>query len=113
MKYITTADTNSQELVTIAGEILALLQAGLKPTIREVLESVLDTPEKLRAYHFSDGRKSRDVEESSGISYSSVTNLWKTWFGHGLGKMVSARGGRRFVRTLSLDEFGLELPNPQ
>ncbi|MBE0525798.1 MAG: hypothetical protein IH631_02580, partial [Candidatus Thorarchaeota archaeon] len=54
-----------------------------------------------------------DVEDESGISYSTITKLWKEWFGFGLGRMISAQGGERFVRTLDLKEFGFEVPKLQ
>lgn len=101
----------SLELFSLVEEIVILLRAGLKPTIRGVIEKLLDTPEKKRAYHFSDGRKSKDVETESGIGYSTITKLWKEWFGFGLGRMTSAKGGERFIRTLDLKEFGFEVPN--
>ena len=102
---------DEKELNKLIEEIVILLRAGLKPTIRGVIEKILDTPEKKRAYQSSDGRKSKDVEDESGISYSKITKLWKEWYGFGLGYMVSAQGGERFVRTLDLKEYGFEVPD--
>ena len=74
------------------------------------MESVLDSEEKRRAFHYSDDRGSQEVGSLSGTSFTVVTEWWKEWYRNGLGHMKNVRGGKRFVRDISLEDVGILLP---
>ncbi len=91
-------------------EILKWVRLQGMQTARVILEECLKKdPEKL-AYHFSDGRDSREVGRLAGISHMTVINYWKKWAALGIVEPVRARGGERYRRLFSLEDFGIAAP---
>ncbi|MHA1908170.1 MAG: hypothetical protein ACXAAQ_15180 [Candidatus Thorarchaeota archaeon] len=101
---------NDKEIVQLLKKTLVLLRAAYIPEIRSRMESLLDTDAKKIAYHNSDDKSSQEVEKLSGIKYVQVTELWREWFQNGLGYMKSVKGGKRFIRDISLEDVGIPLP---
>lgn len=94
----------------ILEEILFLLRLALRPQIKKYLESVFPSKNERIAFQNSDGRTSRKIADTCGLGKTKVGSLWKEWFKQGLGEMADTKGGgSRFVRSISLDDFGLEL----
>ena len=76
-------------------EILILLRLALRPQIQSFLEKILPSNDERVAFQNSDVRTS---------------NLWKDWHKQGLGDIIDTKGGgSRFVRSISLDDFGIEV----
>ncbi len=103
------------EDVLLLREILKWVRfAGMKE-VKSTLETFLDTPEKRLAYQLSDGEHTREqVQALSGIKGGqTMTDLWLSWTNNGLGDRIEIRkGSRRFRRSFSLDDFGINYPHP-
>ena len=110
MEVIEISDEKIQRVIELLENTTRLLRAAFLPQIRERMELVLDSEEKRRAFHYSDDRGSKDVGSLSGISFPMVTEWWKEWHRNGLGHMKNVRGGKRFVRDISLEDVGIPLP---
>ncbi len=104
------SEDSIQRVIELLEKIDGVLRAAFMPQIRERMESVLDSEEKRKAFHYSDDRGSQEVGNLSGTSYTAVTEWWKEWHRSGLGHMKNVRGGKRFVRDISLEDVGIPLP---
>lgn len=109
--------THSDEVQTKLSELEKTVQEMLKwvrlqgmQTARVILADCLKKDAEKRAYHFSDGRESREVGRLAGISHMTVTNYWKKWAALGIVEPVRARGGERYRRVFSLEDFGMTVP---
>lgn len=78
--------------------------------VKEILLETLSTPEDKMAYHYSDGRSSREVAQHVPMSHATVTNLWKKWARIGIVEPMQVQRGTLHKRIFSLDEFGIEIP---
>jgi len=107
------AEENEQ--TNILREILKWTRFAGTRQVKEVLESVLNTPEKKLAYQLSDGSQgSREVAKLSGVGgHPKVLDLWKDWRKQGLGDTVGVQRGDRFKRAFDLNDFGIEYPTMQ
>lgn len=104
------SEDSIQRVIELLEKIDGVLRAAFMPQIRERMESVLDSEEKRRAFYYSDDRSSQEVGSLSGASHTVVTEWWKEWHCNGLGHMKNVRGGKRFVRDISLEDVGIPLP---
>jgi hypothetical protein len=77
--------------------------------IKEVLLDVLRTDGEKLAYHYSDGRSSREVAKLAGLSHTTIVDYWKKWATLGLMESINVRGGTRYKRVFSLSDFGIEI----
>ena len=105
-------NNQNADILSVLHRIEAMIRPICVEKVRGILNRVLDTPQKVRAYHYSDNRPSQVVESESGISYVQITELWKQWYAYGLGDMISVQGGRRFVRSINLEDVGVSIPSP-
>jgi len=76
---------------------------------REVLTQTMQHDSEKLAYHYSDGRASREIAKLSGLSDFTIRSYWKKWNSMGL-VFPSTKFKGRYERAFSLDEFGIELP---
>ena len=83
------------------------------PSVKKLLEDMLPSDEEKIAYHYSDGRGSQEVSKFAGVSFGTITRWWKTWMRAGIAEPVGARGGERARRIFSLEDFGIEVPEPE
>lgn len=98
--------------------MIELLEGMLKwmkvtsiPHVKNLLLEILPSDEEKRAYHYSDGRGSREVAEFAGVGHTAVARWWKTWVRAGIAKTVKARRGKRAKRIFSLEDFGIQAPS--
>jgi hypothetical protein len=102
--------SKESRLEKLMEEAIILLRIFTKPEIASRLNSALNTDELKLAFHHSDGKTTKDIEELTGIKKDRMTNLWKQWTSLGFGEMISVKGGNRFVRSISLEDFGISIP---
>lgn len=87
-----------------------MLRLALRPQIQSFLEKILPSNDERVAFQNSDGRTSREVADTCGFGKDKIRNLWKDWHKQGLGDIIDTKGGgSRFVRSISLDDFGIEV----
>lgn len=92
-------------------EMLKWIKVTSIPQVKKLLSEILPSDKEKIAFHYSDGRDSREVAKFAGISHVAVTRWWKTWMRDGIAEPVSAKRGERARRIFSLEDFGIEVPN--
>ena len=110
---ISKKESNKEPIEDMVCEILGImrfLKLAFTPQIASFIEGIFKSDDEKIAFEHSDGRTTSELEKVSGIKKDKMTSLWKKWFSLGLGTMVSAKGGTRFVKSLSLKELGIEIP---
>ena len=96
-------------------EILKEILKWQKLQGREILKqrigdkNLFEDEKDVLAYHYSDGRSSRDVEKATGVNYKMVQSLWKKWLAAGIAEPTDKYCGGRCKRIFDLSELGLEL----
>jgi hypothetical protein len=104
---------SNDEQIGVLREILKWTRfAGMKE-LKSLLASVLDDPQKLLAYHLSDGTVGTvEIGKATGIkSTATITRYWQTWQQLGLGDSISVKGGDRFKRAFDLEGLGIRVPS--
>jgi len=82
------------------------------PTIKQTLETVLDSDEKRLVYHLTDGQRSvREIEKLTRVNVRQISEWGQEWERIGVAEpsRVSSVRGRR-QRAFDLADFGLEIP---
>lgn len=78
--------------------------------VKDVLKDTLKKKKHKLAYHYSDGRSTREVSEKLDVSHVTISNWWKKWAKIGIVESVAARRGTRYQKIFPLEEFGIEVP---
>jgi len=102
--------TEEKELLR---EILKWIKFEGMQRVKGVLTDVLQKDIERIIYQFSDGRGSSDIAKLAGVSHQTVVNYWKRWSTLGIVEAERARGGTRYRRVFSLEDFGIEVPRPR
>ncbi len=101
---------SENETNIILRELLKWTKVTSIPTVKGLLESTLTTSEQKKAYEASTGRNVREVADIARTSKSSVAMWWDQWIKLGLAEVKPAKGGKRAVRSFSLEDFGIKVP---
>ncbi|MCP8309409.1 MAG: helix-turn-helix domain-containing protein [archaeon] len=100
-----------EKMVKLLEEILKWIRFSGMQQVKSVLLSLLDSETKRIIYHLSDGEKSSgDIGKMSGVSDQTVRNYWRDWFTKGIVEPKSVKGGTRYKKVFSLEDFGIEVP---
>ena len=99
-------------IIELLEEMLKWIKVTSIPQVKKLLLEILPSDEEKRAYHHSDGRKSREVAKFARVGHVAVAKWWKTWIRAGIAKSVSVKRGKRARRIFSLEDFGIEVLSP-
>jgi len=103
-------DDKLDKIIKTLEEMLKWVKVAYFPHVKKLLLDNLSSDEEKVAYHYSDGRTSREISKLVGVSHKTVTRWWKDWVTAGLAETISVKGGgERAKRTFSLEEFGIEI----
>lgn len=101
-------------MIELFEEMLRWIKVASIPQVKKLLLDILPSDREKIAYHFSDGRRgSQEVAKFVDVNYVTVTIWWKKWARAGIAEMVSVKGGQRAKRSFSLEDFGIEVPEPR
>jgi len=99
------------KMIELLEELVKWTKVASIPKVKELLLSILKSPEEMIAYQISDGEKtSREVADVANVSQSSIAKWWKDWIRAGIAESASVQRGERAKRIFSLDDFGIEVP---
>jgi transposase-like protein len=98
-------------IIELLGEMLKWIKVTNIPHVKTLLSEILPSDKEKIAYHYSDGRSSREVAKLAGVKFSTVAKWWKTWSKAGIAELIGAKRGKRAKRIFSLEEFGIEVPS--
>ena len=104
---------SQEKVVELLIEILKWIKITSFPQVKRLLLEILPSDEEKVAFHYSDGRSSQQVADLAGVSYVTVTKWWKIWYKACIAEAINVRGGDRAKRIFSLEDFGIEVPQPQ
>jgi len=104
------SEKSGEETVQLLREILKWIKFDGMQRVKNTLIDVLQKDVEKVIYEFSDGRSSIDIAKLAGVSHQTVVNYWKKWSRLGLVEAERARGGTRYKRVFSLEDFGIEVP---
>jgi len=99
-------------MIELLEELLKWTKVTNIPHVKKLLLELLSSDEQKIAYHNSNGNSSRDVAEIAGASQTDVTKWWKVWIRTGIAEPLSVQRGDRAKRAFSLQDFGIEVPQP-
>ena len=103
---------SEDEQVRLLREILKWIRLSGWREAKTVLMGVLNEPQKLLAYHLSDGTRSTvEISRNADFATGTIANYWQTWQRQGLGESVPVKGGDRFKRSFDLQELGIDVPS--
>jgi transposase-like protein len=98
-------------MIELLEEMLKWTKVTSIPHVKRFLSEILQSDEERIAYHYSDGRDSREVAKVAGAHFTTVARWWKTWIRAGIAEPVGAQRGERAKRAFSLEDFGIEVPS--
>lgn len=103
--------SKEDRMIELLEELLKWTRVASFPKVKELLLSILESPEEKAAYQASDGETSgREVGNQANASQPTVSKWWKKWIIAGIAESVSVQRGERAKRLFSLDDFGIEVP---
>ena len=103
--------SKEDSMIKLLEELVKWAKVTGIPKVRELLLSILESPEEMIAYQASNGeRTSREVGDQAQVNQSTISKWWKKWLIAGIAEPISVRRGERAKRSFSLDDFGIEVP---
>ena len=93
----------------ILEEMLRWIKVTSIPHVQQMLSSL--PPEEKIAYHYSDGRNSREIATIVGVTKGTILNWWKKWNTKGIVEPLRARRGIRYRHVFELSDFDIKLPS--
>src|SRR5438132_12285472 len=87
-------------------EILKWIRVTSIPNVKKLLVDTLDDDKSKLAYHYSDGRSSRDVAKAASCSQATVVSHWRRCFGDGLIEPIGVPSSDRFKRLIENEGSG-------
>lgn len=101
-----------QEIAGSLRELVTWARVTGYPTVKQTLETVLDSDEKRLVYHLTDGQRSiKEIQRLTGVNARYISEWGQEWDRIGIvgpSRVSSIRGRRQ--RAFDLADFGLEIP---
>ena len=100
-------DAKLDELNTKFEELLFWTRMSAFHQTKAVFESILDDPNKRRAYQLTDGNRTvDDIKDAVGVGKGTVHRWWKDWESKGIVVESPAYKGRK-AKIIDLDSLGI------
>jgi len=102
-----------QEIAESLHELVAWTRVIGYPTVKQMLETVLDSNEKRLVYHLTDGRRSvEEVQKLTGVNARFISEWGREWEKFGIVEQsrISKIKGRR-QKLFDLAVFGIPVPD--
>jgi hypothetical protein len=97
-----------EEIATSLQELVKLTRVMSYPSVKQMLETVLDTEQKRMVYDLLDGnRKMVDIQRLSGINVSYISQWGQEWEKIGIVEAGARKGRRRKCFDMSM--FGVSV----
>lgn len=101
-----------QEIAGSLRELVTWARVTGYPTVKQTLETVLDSDEKRLVYHLTGGQRSiKEIQRLTGVNARYISEWGQEWDRIGIvgpSRVSSIRGRRQ--RAFDLADFGLEIP---
>jgi len=104
-------EVSKDRMTELLEELVKWTKVTSIPKVKELLLEVLASPEEKAAYQSSDGKKSvRELARQVNMGSVTIARWWKKWMKAGIAEPLSVKGGKRAVRSFSLEDFDIEIP---
>lgn len=103
-------EQNFETMMNVLQELLKWSKFQGWQKAKNVLLDTLENDLLKLLYQLSDGKSSTAIADKLPISHVTVTKYWNKWAKIGIVKPMQVKGGTRYKRVFSLDEFGIEIP---
>lgn len=97
-------------MIKLLEELVKWTKVANIPYVKDLLLETLSKPEQKVAYQVSDGKNSRDVARIANVSSFTIIKWWEKWEKVGIAEAIPVSGGTRAIRSFSLYDFGIEIP---
>jgi len=91
-------------------EISVWLKITGTEKVEKLLNSNLNSPEKILVYHYSDGKTTREINSLSNASLGSISKYQTSWHRLGLMKKITVKGKERYVKNFNLEDHAIKIP---
>jgi hypothetical protein len=105
--------SDQERVIELLEELVKWTKISSIPKVKSTLIDMLPTTEERIVYQQSDGKTSTAVSQLANVSNQTISRWWRKWTKAGIADAVSARGGKRAVRSFSLEDLGIELEVPK
>ncbi len=96
-----------EEIVGLLKELVKWTRWMALPSVREILERLVDTDERKAVYELTDGEHTtRSIAGATGVNKGTVSRWWREWESQGIVVEVPGTRGKR-GKGFSLLELGL------
>ena len=101
-----------QEIVDSLRELVTWARVIGYPTVKQTLDTILDSDEKRLVYHLTDGQRGvKEIQRLTGVNVRYISEWGQEWERIGIvgpSRVSSIRGRRQ--RVFDLADFGFEIP---
>jgi len=107
----TISENDLEEVKGLLQELLRWLKFLGWQSARQVLAETLKTESERLIYQQSDGKSTIEIAKIAAVSHVTVYKYWQKWAAKGIAKPYQGYKGR-YERAFSLEDFGIEVPQP-
>ncbi|MGE5533363.1 MAG: hypothetical protein ACM3UN_03330 [Bacillota bacterium] len=104
------SDEKADRLIELLEEILKWTRIEGMQRTKSIFEEFVKSDLEKVVYENSNGQTSREVGAIAKTSHTTVVSYWRKWSKLGIVKEVVSKGGTRYKRIFSLDDFGISVP---
>ena len=98
-----------RQIASSVEELVKLTRVVSYPSIRQILETALDTDQKRLAYHLLDGNRTMvEIQQLSDINISYISQWGQEWEKIGIVEPSTRKGRRR--KSFDISMFGISVP---
>jgi len=98
-----------ERVLEVLEEILKWTKFHGMISLKEILNSELDSIDKKIIYELSDGKSSPEIAKIAGVTSPTVRNYWRKWNKMGIME-IHPDYKKRYRKVFPLEEVGIEPP---
>jgi hypothetical protein len=101
-----------EQIAQLLEELVAWTRVMAYPSVKEILETALDTDQKRLIYHLFDGTRTlRSIQQLTGVNTRFISEWGREWEKIGIVESEAMSGGKGRRRGLfDLSTFGITIP---
>lgn len=102
----------NKKILEVCKEILTWQKIAYDGQVKPLLDTILDEPRKIVAYHISDGENTtRIISKKVGAGTGSISRWWTTWINRGIAVPIPKGAGMRAKKFFNLEDYNIAIPD--
>jgi len=102
----------NKKVLEVCKEILTWQKIVYDDKVKPLLDTILDEPRKIVAYHISDGENTtRIISKEVGAGTGSISRWWTTWINRGIAVPIPKGAGMRAKKFFNLEDYNIAIPD--